>query len=709
MSVSSIRMKSSVAEGKGLSSDFELGYIRNIGIIAHIDAGKTTVTEKILYVSGRTSKVGAVDDGTAVMDWMELEQERGITICAAATTSYWKDHRINIIDTPGHVDFTAEVERSLRVLDGGVVILDSVAGVQAQSETVWRQANKYGVPRICFVNKMDRIGADFLRSVNTMEKRLHCKALPIQIPWGKEKEFKGVFDLIELKAWLFDMTSGFSLTEVDIPADEVSGVQEQRQVLIERLAEEDDCLMGDYVDGRAISEVSIKEALRRATLANRIVPVSCGSALKNAGVQPLLDAIVDYLPSPSDVLPVEGISVKTGQPVMYEPLETEPFAALAFKVVTDAFAGRLVYLRVYSGRLDAGEQVFNTTRDRKERLGRLLRMHANYREDVAVAKVGEIIATVGLKNTFTGDTLCSSAKPILLEAISFPEPVVSVAIEPKTKASQDKIVDALIKLAEEDPTFETNYDSETGETIISGMGELHLEVILERLRREFKVDARIGTPQVAYKETITQTIEAEGRFVRQFGGRGQYGHVWIKLEPQESGKGFEFVDKVQGGAIPKNYISAVANGIKEALRNGPLAGYPLVDVKATVYDGSYHQVDSSEVAFKVAGSMALKEGARRAKPVFLEPVMKIEVVTPEQYLGSILGSLQSRRMQIESIEIQDEARIILGFIPLVETFGCATDLRSLSQGMMSHSIEFNHYQRVPHEVAERILAVRGVR
>jgi elongation factor G len=679
-----------------------LQQVRNIGIIAHIDAGKTTVTERILYYTGRTYKIGEVDQGTAVMDWMPQERERGITITAAATTCFWKEHRINIIDTPGHVDFTAEVERSLRVLDGGIVILDAVAGVQPQSETVWRQANRYAVPRICFINKMDRVGADFLRTVGMIEERLKTKPLPLQLPLGTENSFEGIIDLVEEKAWIFPEEPGALPQERDIPESYQPLVAEQRRRLLERLAENDEQVMIAYVEDMELTVADIKAAVRRVTLANKMVPVLCGSALRNKGIQPLLDAVVDYLPSPLEMPPVRGINPLSGEEVIREPAEQAPFAALAFKVVSDPFVGRLVYFRVYSGRVKAGAQVYNATRDRKERIGRVLQMHANHREEVTEVAAGGIAAALGLKNTFTGDTLCDFDSPIVLESIRFPEPVVSVAIEPKTKADQDRLGETLAKLAEEDPTFRTHYDPETGQTIISGMGELHLEVLTDRMMREFKVEAKVGRPQVAYKETITRPARAEGRFIKQFGGRGQYGHVFIEVEPGERGSGFQFFDRVRGGAIPKEFIPAVEAGIREALESGVLAGYPLVDIKATLYDGSYHEVDSSEIAFKMAGSIALKEAVRRADPVLLEPVMRLEVVTPEQFLGDILSYLNARRARIEGIEVQGETKVIYCFVPLAESFGYATDLRSLSQGRATHSMEFHHYEEMPPSLAEQL-------
>ncbi len=682
---------------------FELSQVRNIGIIAHIDAGKTTVTERILYYTGRTYKLGAVDEGTAVMDWMDQERERGITITSAATTCYWLGHRVNLIDTPGHVDFTAEVERSLRVLDGGVVVLDAVAGVQPQSETVWRQADGYAVPRICFVNKMDRVGADFYHTVSMLEELLGAKAVPLQLPLGAERSFEGVVDLIENKAWTFSEDIDSVPVVKDIPEDYRQEARQHREILLERLAEEDDQFMGAYLEGRSVTASEIRAALRRACVANKLVPVLCGSALRNRGIQPLLDAIVYYLPSPLDVPPIEGSDPRTGQTVARTASEREPFSALAFKVVTDPFVGRLVYFRVYSGKVKAKAQVFNSTKQRKERLGRLLRMHANRREEVDEVHAGGIAAALGLKSTFTGDTLCDSSRPILLEPIRFPEPVISVAIEPKTKADQDRIGESLTKLTEEDPTFETHYDSETGQTVISGMGELHLEVLLERMRSEFKVEARTGRPQVAYKETISQPAEAEGRFIRQFGGRGQYGHVVLKLEPAERGSGFSFVNRVKAGVIPREFIPSVEAGVREALERGILAGYPIVDTRVTLYDGGFHEVDSSDVAFKIAGSMATTEAASRAEPTLLEPIMRLDIYTPEQFLGDILGDIDGRRAHVEGIGVQGHTRVIHALIPLGETFGYATVLRSLTQGRATHSMEFHHYQELPPALLEQIV------
>lgn len=695
-------------EDRTMSRTFPLERVRNIGIIAHIDAGKTTVTERILYHTGRTYKVGGVDEGTTVMDWMQQERERGITITAAATTCHWREHRINIIDTPGHVDFTAEVERSLRVLDGGIVILDAVAGVEAQSETVWRQANKYSVPRICFINKMDRIGADFQRTVAMIEERLRAKALPIQLPLGVEDSFQGIIDVIENKAWSFSEDITMPPIEIAIPNQKLAAVTEYRQALVERLAENDDQLMVLYVEGKDITIPQIKAAIRRLTAANWIVPVLYGSALRNKGIQPLLDAVVDYLPSPLDVHPIQAIELGTGAKVICQPSDEAPFSALAFKVVTDPFMGRLVYFRVYSGKAKTGTQILNSARGRKERLGRLFLMHANRREEISEVDTGSIAAALGLKTTFTGDTLCDLAKPVLLESIRFPEPVLSAAIEPKSKAGQDKLSDTLTRLSEEDPTFKIRYDQETGQTLISGMGELHLEVLIDRMLREFGVGVKVGKPQVAYKETITIPVEVEGRFIRQFGGRGQYGHVWLKLEPGERGSSFKFFDRLRGGVIPKEYVPAVESGVKEALESGAIAGYPIIDIQVTLYDGSFHEVDSSEIAFKMAASIALKNGVSRAKPVLLEPIMKLETTTPVSFVGDIIGDLNSRRGHIDSIETYGETCILRALVPLAETFGYATSLRSLSQGRASHFMEFHLLQELPSELAKQLMAkIRG--
>ena len=681
---------------------FPLERIRNIGIIAHIDAGKTTITERILYYTGRTYKIGDVDDGTTVMDWMAQERERGITITAAATTCDWQDHRINIIDTPGHVDFTAEVERSLRVLDGAVVVFDGVAGVEAQSETVWRQADRYKVPRICFINKMDRVGASFSRSLDTIKERLHTKPWPVQLPLGSETSYQGVIDLVENKAWRFDEDPDAEPVEIAIPEAEQARGKEFRRALIEKLGESDDQILEAYLDGKSVTPDELKAALRRVTLANKGVPVLCGSALRNKGIHFLLDAVVSYLPSPLDMPPVRAIHTRQEAEVTLHARDDAPFAALAFKVVTDPFVGRLVYLRVYSGKVKAGAHIFNATRSKRERIGRLLLMHANRREEIPSADTGAIVATSGLKETFTGDTLCDSSRPVVLESISFPEPVISVAIEPKTKVDQDKIGEALGKLTGEDPTFKVRSDQDTGQTIISGMGELHLQIIVDRLLTEFKVEAKVGRPQVAYRETITKPVQVEGRFVRQTGGHGQYGHVWLELEPAESGSGSQFENRVKQGAIPKQYISAVEEGVKEAMSTGVLAGYPVVDIKVILYDGSYHEVDSSELAFKMAGSIALKSGVAKAHPVLLEPVMKLNVVSPKEFLGDIIGDLNSMRGHIEGIETEGETCIVRASIPLSEVFGYATSLRSLTQGRAAHTLEFSRYKQLEPELASEV-------
>jgi elongation factor G len=689
-------------EATTMPRSFPLDRIRNIGIIAHIDAGKTTVTEWILYHTGRTYKIGQVDEGTTVMDWMEQERQRGITITSAATTCHWKDHRINIIDTPGHVDFTAEVERSLRVLDGGVVVFDAVAGVEAQSETVWRQADRYGVPRICFINKMDRVGANFMRCLAMIEERLHAKPLVVQLPLGKEDSFQGVIDLVERKAWRLDGKPDSVPEQIAIPGSEKKICGECRRELIESLAEYDDHILSAYLESSSVSASDLKSAIRRITLTNKGIPVLCGSALKNKGIQLILDAIIDYLPSPSDMPPVRAIDTRKGIEVTRLASDEAPFSALAFKVVADPFVGRLVYLRVYSGRVKAGAHIFNSTRGQRERIGRLLVMHANRHEEVTEADTGAIVATMGLKDTFTGDTLCEVTQQVILEAIRFPEPVLSVAIEPKTRADRDRLGEALQKLAEEDPTFKVSYNEETGQMVISGMGELHLEVIISRLLSEYKVGAKVGKPRVAYKEAITCPVKAEGKFVRQTGGRGQYGHVCIEIEPLERGGGFQFIDRIRGGVLSKPYILAAEAGIKEALETGVSAGYPIVDVKVTLYDGSYHEVDSSEIAFKMAGSMALKDGVKRAKPIILEPVMKLEVVTPGQFLGDIIGDLSSRRGHVEAIETFGDTMTIRCLVPLAETFGYATSLRSLTQGRATHSMEFYRYQELSAELADEI-------
>jgi elongation factor G len=690
--------------GNKVARSFELDHVRNIGIIAHIDAGKTTTTERILFYTGRTYKVGEVHDGTAVMDWMVQERERGITITSAATTCHWNERRINIIDTPGHVDFTAEVERSLRVLDGGVVVLDAVAGVEAQSETVWRQADKYGVPRICFINKMDRVGADFERTIGMIEERLKAKTVKIQLPIGKESLFSGVVDLVRKKAWAFPDEVTEDPAEIEIPQDLKEIVDQARHDMIERLAENDDQLMLKYVDNHGISEEDIKAAIRRLTVANRIVPIVCGSALRNKGIQLVLDAVVDYLPSPLDKPPLKVMNTETGEEVTRPASDEAPFTALAFKVVSDPFVGRLVYFRVYSGSIKVGAQIYNASRQNRERLGRLLLMHANKREEIDEVDTGCIAATLGLKNTFTGDTLCGAGQSVLMEDIKFPEPVISQAVEPKSKADQDKLGDAMGKLAEEDPTFKIRTNEETGQTIISGMGELHLEVLIDRMMREFGVQVRVGNPQVAYKETITIPVEAEGRFIRQTGGHGQYGHCWLKIEPGERNSGFIFVNAVRGGDISRQYIPAIQAGVREALDTGGVSGYPLVDIKVSVFDGSEHDVDSSEMAFKMAGSIALKEGVSKAKPVILEPIMRLECVTPSSFMGEVIGDLNSRRGQIQGIETHGETCVIHCFMPLAESFGYATTLRSLTQGRATSSMEFQQYNEVPANIREEMLA-----
>ncbi|MBI5409722.1 MAG: elongation factor G [Nitrospirae bacterium] len=690
-------------------SDVSLQRTRNIGIMAHIDAGKTTATERILYYTGVTYKIGEVHEGTAVMDWMPQEQERGITITSAATTCFWKEHRINIIDTPGHVDFTIEVERSLRVLDGAVALFDAVAGVEPQSETVWRQAEKYKVPRMAFINKMDRMGADFFMSVTSMIERLGATPVPVQIPYGKEDAFRGVIDLVGMKAYLFDdETLGAKFVEADIPQELLPTALEYREKMIEILSDFDDHIMEKYLAGEEISSELIKAALRKGTVELRITPVLCGSAFKNKGVQQLLDAIVDYLPCPLDVPPVSGIEPNSGKEVVRKVSDSEPFSALAFKIMTDPFVGQLTFLRVYSGMLPSGSYIYNSTKDVKERIGRLLKMHANKREDIKEVRAGDIVAAVGLKSTLTGDTLCDEEYPVILESMEFPEPVISVAIEPKTKADQEKLSIAMGKLAQEDPSFKVSYNEETGQTIISGMGELHLEIIVDRLLREFKVGANVGKPQVAYRETLRNKASAEGKYVRQSGGRGQYGHVYIELEPLEPGSNFEFVNKIVGGAIPREYIPAVEKGIKEALENGVLAGYPVVDVKVTLYDGSYHEVDSSEMAFKIAGSMAFKNAASKAKPVLLEPIMIIEVVTPDEYMGDVIGDLNSRRGKIQTMTQRTNVRVISAMVPLSSMFGYATDMRSRTQGRATYTMQFSHYDEVPKNISEDIiLKVRG--
>jgi elongation factor G len=684
-----------------MSRTNSLGRIRNIGIIAHIDAGKTTITEMILHHSGQIYKVGRVDDGTTQMDWMDQERERGITITAAATSCNWREHQINLIDTPGHVDFTAEVERSLRVLDGGVVLFDGVAGVESQSEMVWRQADKYCVPRICFVNKMDRMGANLLQTIDMMKKRLNANVGLIQLPLGSESSLSGIIDIIEEKAYVF--SGDAEPREIPIPDEFRDNVARQWRTLIEDLAQADDEIMLAYISDKELDVASIKAGLRRATISGRIVPVLCGSALKGIGVQPVLDAIVDYLPSPLDVPPIHGFKPDSNLKELRYPDDDAPFAALAFKVVTDPFVGRLVYIRVYSGSIKSGVQVYNAVTGKKERIGRLYQMHANDRVEILEIGSGGIAAAVGLRNTSTGDTLCDAKHPIILESITFPEPVISVAIEPKSRDDQDRIVDALTKLSEEDPTFKVQYNPETGQTLISGMGELQLEVIVTRLLREFKVKAKVSKPRVAYKETITISARGEGRFVRQTGGRGQYGHVWLEIVPQEPGAGFEFVNRIQGGVVPREYISAVETGVKEAFAEGVIAGYPVIDVRASIVDGSYHEVDSSEPAFKMAGAIAARECVRKAAPVILEPIMKLEVTTPQEFLGDVISSLNARRGNIHHIEPRDTLTVIQCYLPLAESFGYATDLRSISQGRASFFMEFDRYQAVSRELVDGII------
>jgi len=682
---------------------------RNIGIMAHIDAGKTTTTERILYYTGVTYKIGEVHEGTAVMDWMVQEQERGITITSAATTCTWRDHRINIIDTPGHVDFTIEVERSLRVLDGAVAVFDSVSGVEPQSETVWRQADKYNVPRIAFMNKMDRMGADFYMCINSMVDRLGANPVPIQIPIGAEDQFRGPVDLISMKAYFYDDEAlGAKYVEGEIPVECLEQAKEYREKMIEALSDVDEKVMEKFLGGEDVPADEIRAALRKGTIEMKLTPVICGTAFKNKGVQHLLDAIVDYLPSPYDIPPVIGISPDDNSEQVRKPEPGAPFSAFAFKIMTDPFVGQLTFLRVYSGTLNAGSYIYNSTKGTKERVGRLLKMHANKREDIKEVSAGDIAAAVGLKSTLTGDTLCDEKLPVILEAMEFPDPVISVAIEPKTKPDQEKLSQSLAKLAQEDPSFRVSVNDETGQTLIAGMGELHLEIIVDRLTREFKVGANVGKPQVAYRETIRAAAKAEGKFVRQSGGRGQYGHVYLEIMPLEPGKGFEFVTKVVGGTVPREYWSAVEKGVKEAADGGVLAGYPFVDFRVTLTDGSYHEVDSSEMAFKIAGSMGFKECAKKAKPIILEPIMNVEVVTPEDYMGDVIGDLNSRRGKIQSMEQRGKAQVIKSQVPLSEMFGYATDLRSRTQGRATYTMQFANYDEVPKGIAEGIIAkVKG--
>ena len=689
-----------------MARQYSLENTRNIGIMAHIDAGKTTVTERMLYYTGKIHKIGDTHEGAAQMDWMEQEKERGITICSAATTCVWNDTRINIIDTPGHVDFTVEVERSLRVLDGSVALFDAKSGVEPQSETVWRQADKYGVPRICFINKMDATGANYYDSIETIKDKLKANPVPVQIPIGAESEFVGVIDLVSMHAIIYKNDLGTDIEETDIPDAYKDKAEEYRQNLLEALAETDEFIMEKYLEGKAISPSELREAIRRATINLSINPVLCGSAYKNKGVQPLLNAIVAYMPSPLDIPAIEGVD-DNEEPVERHASDEEPFSALAFKIVADPYVGKLAYFRVYSGTLSAGSYVYNSTKGKKERIGRILMMHANKREEVDSVSAGDIAAAVGLKDTTTGDTLCDMNSHVILEKMEFPEPVISVAIEPKTKASQEKMSIALHKLAEEDPTFRTYTDEETGQTIISGMGELHLEIIVDRLLREFKVEANIGNPQVSYRESISQGAEAEGKYIRQSGGSGQYGHCKIKIEPQEAGKGFEFVNNIVGGAIPKEYIGPVQKGIEEATQAGVLAGYPVLDVKVTLYDGSYHEVDSSEMAFKIAGSMAFRQAVAKAAPVLLEPMMKVEITTPDEYLGDVMGDVSSRRGRIQGMNPKNGVHVLDAYIPLAEMFGYATDLRSNTQGRATYSMQFDHYEKVPQAISEKVIGERA--
>jgi len=681
-----------------------LDKLRNIGIAAHIDAGKTTLTERILFYTGRTHKLGEVHEGTATMDWMEQERERGITITAATTTCHWKDHIINIIDTPGHVDFTVEVERSMRVLDGLVVVFCGVAGVQPQSETVWRQATKYNVPRIIFINKMDRVGANFFRVVEMIKDRLGVEAVPVQIPIGSEDQFKGMIDLLERKAIIYYDDLGVKWEIASVPDELKEEVEINRQKLVEAAVELDDELLMKYLEGKEISVQDLKRVLRKATIEGKLYPVLCGSAFKNKGVQPLLDAVVDYLPSPLDSPPVKGINPITGKEEIRLPSEDEPFAALAFKVMTDPYVGKLTYFRVYSGKLEKGNYIYNVSKGKKERIGRLLQMHANHREDIDEVHAGDIAAVVGLKFTTTGDTLCDENNPIILGGISFPEPVISVTIEPKSTEEQDKLSLALQRLAEEDPTFKVTFDNETGQTLIHGMGELHLEIIVDRLKREFKVNADVGRPQVSYRETIRKPAKVEGKYIRQTGGRGQYGHVWLELEPLSRGSGLEFINKIVGGVVPQQFIPAIEAGIREAAERGVVAGYPVTDIRVTLFDGSYHEVDSSDMAFKIASSQAFKDGVLKGDPIILEPIMRLEIIVPEDYMGDVIGDLNSRRGRIEKIEFFNNSRVIKALVPLAEVFGYATTLRSLTQGRGIFSMEFSYYEEMPINVQEKIFS-----
>lgn len=686
-----------------MADKVDIRKVRNIGIMAHIDAGKTTTTERILFYTGKTHRLGEVHEGAATMDWMEQEKERGITITSAATTAFWKDHQINIIDTPGHVDFTVEVERSLRVLDGAIALFCAVGGVEPQSETVWRQADKYGVPRIAFVNKMDRVGADFYHAVDMMKERLGANAIPITLPIGEGDLFAGVVDLITFKARMYhDDTYGATYDEFDVPADLKEISNKYRTQMLEAVSDVDDTLLEKYLEGKEISPEEIKKVLRHATLQAKIIPVLCGSSFKNKGVQKLLDSVIDFLPSPVDTLELEAHHIGTNDSVLRRIDENEKFTGLAFKIMSDPFVGKLTFLRVYSGRLSAGSYVYNSVAGKKERVGRILQMHANHRQDVDEIRAGDIAAIVGLKHTKTGDTLCTEDDAIILERMIFPEPVIQIAIEPKTKADQDKLSDALSKLSDEDPTFKVKINEETGQTLISGMGELHLEILVDRMKREFKVEANVGKPQVAYRESITTTVTSEGKFVKQSGGRGKFGHVWLEVGPNEPGKGYEFINAIVGGVIPKEYINPVSAGIQEAMRNGVIAGFPVVDIKVKLFDGSYHEVDSDEISFKVAGSMAFKEGARKAKPVLLEPIMAVEVITPEDYLGDVMGDLNSRRGKIEGFAARKDAQVIKATVPLSEMFGYATILRSMTQGRAIYTMQFSHYSEVPKSISDEI-------
>ena len=687
-----------------MAREYSLEKTRNIGIMAHIDAGKTTTTERILFYTGVNHKIGEVHDGAATMDWMVQEQERGITITSAATTCHWKNHRINIIDTPGHVDFTVEVERSLRVLDGAVAVLTARGGVEPQTETVWRQAENYNVPRMAYVNKMDITGADFYNVIKMMKERLNANAVAIQLPIGAEDDFKGIIDLVKMEAIVYEDDLGKVEDEVAIPDDMKDQAEEYREILLEALSELDDDFMEKYLGGEEITEDEIKAVIRKGTVACKLCPVTCGTSYRNKGVQPLLDAIVDYMPAPTDIPPIAGINPETGEEDHRPSSDEAPFSALAFKIMTDPYVGKLAFFRVYSGILDGGSYVYNSTKGKKERIGRILQMHANHRKEIDRVYSGDIAAAVGLKDTTTGDTLCDEEHPIILESMVFPDPVISVAVEPSTKNDQEKMGVALQKLAEEDPTFRVRTDQETGQTIISGMGELHLQIIVDRMLREFKVDCKVGEPQVAYRETIRKSVEAEGKFVRQSGGHGQYGHCWLKLEPQEPGEGFAFENKVVGGAIPKEFIKPIEDGVKQAMEAGVVAGYPMVDIKATVFDGSFHEVDSSEAAFKVAGSMAFRNGAEKANPVLLEPYVKVEVTVPEEYMGDVIGDLNSRRGRIDGMEARNGSQVITGFVPLSEMFGYSTDLRSKTQGRGNYSMEVAYYDEVPKNIADKIVA-----